>query len=206
MMGHREEKGLYLLAAQHLFSTLRAQGLQLQVGPQATETEKDLMELQVGLSFFEIYADELYDLLNARTKVEISCGCCSCCSILNRAPHPNPPPTPSLSVASRTRGRQKARCCSGLSCLIGNHRHLASALQSLALSSSVHQGLTEKPVRDPQDIMRMMEEGSAQRATGSTGANEWSSRSHAVMQVRAFLRVCACCPRPTLFVLLCSSS
>jgi hypothetical protein len=32
MMGHREEKGLYLLAAQHLFSTLRAQGLQLQVG------------------------------------------------------------------------------------------------------------------------------------------------------------------------------
>jgi hypothetical protein len=32
MMGHREEKGLYLLAAQHLFTTLRAQGLQLQVG------------------------------------------------------------------------------------------------------------------------------------------------------------------------------
>jgi hypothetical protein len=25
-------------------------------------------ELQVGLSFFEIYADELYDLLNGRTK------------------------------------------------------------------------------------------------------------------------------------------
>ena len=45
------------------------------------------------------------------------------------------------------------------------------------------QGLTEKPVRDPQDIMRLMEEGSAQRATGSTGANEWSSRSHAVMQL-----------------------
>jgi kinesin family protein 2/24 len=32
MMGHRDEKGLYLLAAQHLFNTLRAQGLQLQVG------------------------------------------------------------------------------------------------------------------------------------------------------------------------------
>jgi hypothetical protein len=31
MMGHREEKGLYLLAAQHLFNTLRSQGLQLQV-------------------------------------------------------------------------------------------------------------------------------------------------------------------------------
>ncbi len=54
-MGHREEKGLYLLAAQHLFSTLRSNDLQL----------------QVGLSFFEIYADELYDLLNARTKVFI---------------------------------------------------------------------------------------------------------------------------------------
>ena len=31
MMGHRGEKGLYLLAAQHLFATLRAQGLELQV-------------------------------------------------------------------------------------------------------------------------------------------------------------------------------
>ena len=58
MMGHREEKGLYLLAAQHLFNTLKSQDLQL----------------QVGLSFFEIYADELYDLLNARTKVN-SCLC-----------------------------------------------------------------------------------------------------------------------------------
>jgi hypothetical protein len=29
--------------------------------------------LQVGLSFFEIYADELYDLLNARTKVQCCC-------------------------------------------------------------------------------------------------------------------------------------
>lgn len=110
MMGHREEKGLYLLAAQHLFSTLRAQGLQL----------------QVGLSFFEIYADELYDLLNARTKLH---------------------------------AREDAK------------------------KRVVVQGLTEKPVRDPQDIMRLMEEGSAQRATGSTGANEWSSRSHAVMQL-----------------------
>jgi hypothetical protein len=58
MMGHREEKGLYLLAAQHLFNTLKSHDLQL----------------QVGLSFFEIYADELYDLLNARTKV----NCCLC--------------------------------------------------------------------------------------------------------------------------------
>jgi hypothetical protein len=31
MMGRKEEKGLYLLAAQHLFSTLRSQGLELQV-------------------------------------------------------------------------------------------------------------------------------------------------------------------------------
>jgi hypothetical protein len=60
------------------------------------------------------------------------------------------------------------------------------------------QGLTEKMVRDPQDIMRLMEEGSAQRATGSTGANEWSSRSHAVMQVSFSIAVlvCACAGLP----------
>jgi hypothetical protein len=63
-------------------------------------------------------------LLNARTKVGISSCCCSSCSMLAVPPHPNSPPTPSLSVASRTRGRQKARCCSGLLCFMGSDRHL----------------------------------------------------------------------------------
>ncbi len=78
MMGRKEEKGLYLLAAQHLFSTLRSQGLELQVNTmhslwnRKTYRKAVVTRLQVGLSFFEIYADELYDLLNARTKVSSS--------------------------------------------------------------------------------------------------------------------------------------
>jgi kinesin family protein 2/24 len=70
----------------------------------------------------------------------------------------------------------------------------------------IYQGLTEKPVRDPQDIMRLMEEGSAQRATGSTGANEWSSRSHAVMQVTAHVHLRELLSPNSDFRIVCSSS
>lgn len=69
------------------------------------------------------------------------------------------------------------------------YAHFSLQLFAFCLTVVEPQGLTEKMVRDPQDIMRLMEEGSAQRATGSTGANEWSSRSHAVMQVSFLISV-----------------
>ena len=104
MMGHRDEKGLYVLAAQHLFSTLRAQGLELQVhtipcchcgfGRHGVVTR-----LQVGLSFFEIYADELYDLLNARTKVQ-----CCCYAQLGAYDTPN---NPSVQLHAREDAKKR---------------------------------------------------------------------------------------------------
>ena len=142
-------------------------------------------ELQVGLSFFEIYADELYDLLNGRTKARQRLPQ----RLLLPAPHP---PTPSFTRARTLKSVLWCRCAVPVSASPHNVTH-------------VLQGLTEKPVRDPQDIMRLMEEGSAQRATGSTGANEWSSRSHAVMQVRSLLQPVSA-PRIPPLLVLCSSS
>ncbi len=114
-----------------------------------------------------------------------------CCKIAAHAPH-----TPCLSF-TLARTLKSALWC----------RCAAPAPASLHDVNHVLQGLTEKPVRDPQDIMRLMEEGSAQRATGSTGANEWSSRSHAVMQVRSLRQpvVVGAARVPPLLV-LCSSS
>ena len=44
-------------------------------------------------------------------------------------------------------------------------------------------GLSEHPVRDPMELMDIIEAGSLNRSTGQTQANADSSRSHAVLQL-----------------------
>lgn len=44
-------------------------------------------------------------------------------------------------------------------------------------------GLSEKHVRNVEDLLAIMAEGQRQRSTGSTAANADSSRSHAVLQL-----------------------
>jgi hypothetical protein len=45
-------------------------------------------------------------------------------------------------------------------------------------------GLTEHPVEGPDRLMQLIEEGSANRSTGTTSRNADSSRSHAVLQLK----------------------
>lgn len=45
-------------------------------------------------------------------------------------------------------------------------------------------GLTEHPVEDPDRVMQLIEEGAANRSTGTTSRNADSSRSHAVLQLK----------------------
>jgi hypothetical protein len=44
-------------------------------------------------------------------------------------------------------------------------------------------GLTWHEISDPEDLRRLIDKGTIQRRTGSTSANEFSSRSHAVMTI-----------------------
>lgn len=44
-------------------------------------------------------------------------------------------------------------------------------------------GLTEVAVKSVQDIMQLIGDGLEQRSSGATGANDTSSRSHAVLQM-----------------------
>jgi hypothetical protein len=44
-------------------------------------------------------------------------------------------------------------------------------------------GLTWHEISDPEDLRRLIDKGTVQRRTGSTSANEFSSRSHAVMTI-----------------------
>lgn len=44
-------------------------------------------------------------------------------------------------------------------------------------------GLTEHPVKSTEELLLLMAKAHTQRSTGSTGANETSSRSHQVMQI-----------------------
>ncbi|XP_024529613.1 kinesin-like protein KIN-13A [Selaginella moellendorffii] len=83
-------------------------------------------QLQLWLSFFEIYGGKLYDLLNDRRK-----------------------------LCMREDGRQQV-------CIVG---------------------LKEFQVSDVQIVRDYIDRGNSARSTGSTGANEESSRSHAILQL-----------------------
>jgi kinesin family protein 2/24 len=45
-------------------------------------------------------------------------------------------------------------------------------------------GLTEHPVRSPDNVMELIEQGAANRSTGTTSRNADSSRSHAVLHIK----------------------
>jgi hypothetical protein len=47
----------------------------------------------------------------------------------------------------------------------------------------VIQGIAEHPVSSPDDLMNIFNLGSLERSTGQTGANDESSRSHAILQI-----------------------
>jgi kinesin family protein 2/24 len=112
MMGHSQEPGLYLMAARDMLGRL----------------DHDTMQLVV--SFYEIYAGKLFDLLNDRERL----------------------------------------------------RALEDGKQQVNIV-----GLTEHPVDAPQQIMNLITNGNRLRSQGATGANDTSSRSHAilVMQVKS---------------------
>ena len=42
-------------------------------------------------------------------------------------------------------------------------------------------GLTEHDVRSVREIMGLIDDGLEQRSSGATGANDYSSRSHAIL-------------------------
>jgi kinesin family member 2/24 len=104
------EPGMYILAAKDIFAYL----------------PKVNRHLYVTVSFFEIYGDEIYDLLNSRNRL----------------------------VA-----REDAK-----------HKVQVMGLKEIAVTSG-------------EEVIDMLREGSRDRSTGSTGANDGSSRSHAILQV-----------------------
>eukprot|EP01001_Neometanema_parovale_P007927 NODE_420_length_2516_cov_42.893021_g399_i0.p1 GENE.NODE_420_length_2516_cov_42.893021_g399_i0~~NODE_420_length_2516_cov_42.893021_g399_i0.p1 ORF type:complete len:724 (+),score=202.64 NODE_420_length_2516_cov_42.893021_g399_i0:55-2172(+) len=81
---------------------------------------------RISVSFFEIYAGKLFDLLNNRNK-----------------------------LCAREDGKQNC-------CIVG---------------------LTEHVVKDVGQLMNLIEFGNTMRASGETGANKESSRSHAILQI-----------------------
>eukprot|EP00736_Rhodelphis_marinus_P013936 Rmarinus@m.2240 len=111
MMGSgKENPGLFYLAAHDLFSKM----------------EREYPRHQVVVSFYEIYAGKLYDLLNQRKRL-------SCLED----------------------GKQKVNIV----------------------------GLVEHEAQHADDVMQFVQHGMNARATGMTGANEDSSRSHAILTV-----------------------
>ena len=101
--------GLYLLASYDIISFLNM-----------------YTDLELYISFYEIYCGKLYDLLNDRSIVQC-----------------------------REDGKQKVNIV----------------------------GLTEVQVDNVDSIMETLSQGMSLRASGSTGANAESSRSHAIMQM-----------------------
>lgn len=108
MMGTSDEQGLYLLAASDLFGRL---------GPTQ----------HLDVSFYEIYCNSLFDLLNERN-----------------------------TVVLREGGDRKINVC----------------------------GLTWHEVHSTEEMWALISAGMEHRRTGSTSANEQSSRSHAVLSIR----------------------
>lgn len=106
-----EVPGIYLLAANDLYGVLNNQ---------------EFKDIVVGISFFEIYCDRTYDLLNNR-----------------------------------------------------NLCHVRSDAKE-----NVHvMGLTEKLINNTESLMALINFGLSERITGSTGMNDQSSRSHAILQI-----------------------
>lgn len=120
-----ENPGLYTLAVTDVFDRLRQmEQAQWQADANGEYTGQDA--LQVWISFYEIYASKLKDLLNHS-------GLLDCWEDAN----------------------QEVRIV----------------------------GLTEIECTDEEEVLSYIEQGSRIRATGVTGANDDSSRSHAVFQI-----------------------
>lgn len=123
-----ENPGLYTLAVRDVFDRIRE--LEREAWRNVDEDADDDFEPpdppQVWISFYEIYASRLQDLLNRGTKLEC---------------------------------REDAN----------------SEVQIV--------GLTERLCEVEEDVLTLIHEGSSQRSTGVTGANDDSSRSHAVFQI-----------------------
>ncbi|KAJ8028131.1 Chromosome-associated kinesin KIF4 [Holothuria leucospilota] len=64
---------------------------------------------------------------------------------------------------------------------IRNQRNSNKSSQSHALSQIT--GLSQKLVSKGPEVMALLQKGSAGRATGSTGMNKTSSRSHAIFTI-----------------------
>lgn len=111
-----ENPGLYSLAIRDLFDRIAAR----------TEEDEDNENLEVWISFFEIYGSRLHDLLGNRAKLEC-----------------------------REDGNNEVRIV----------------------------GLTERRCSNEEDVMDAIDEANSYRSTGVTGANDDSSRSHAVFQI-----------------------
>lgn len=105
--GDHANRGIYLQAATDIFQRLdRSQ--------------------RVDVSFFEIYAGKLFDLLNGKKK-----------------------------LCAREDGNKNVNVV----------------------------GLREFHVRDVDELMNLIDAGNSERASGETGANKESSRSHAILQI-----------------------
>lgn len=123
-----ENPGLYTLAVRDVFDRIR--DLEREAWRNVDDDADDDFEPpdppQVWISFYEIYASRLQDLLNRGTKLEC---------------------------------REDAN----------------NEVQIV--------GLTERLCEVEEDVLALIREGSSQRSTGVTGANDDSSRSHAVFQI-----------------------
>lgn len=123
-----ENPGLYTLAVRDVFDRIR--DLERDAWREAEENGDDDFDPpdppQVWISFYEIYASRLQDLLNRGAKLEC---------------------------------REDAN----------------SEVQII--------GLSERLCEVEEDVLALVKEGSALRSTGVTGANDDSSRSHAVFQI-----------------------
>ena len=124
-----ENPGLYTLAVRDVFDRIRMTEKELwrKAEMDGIEDFQPPEPAEVWISFFEIYASKLQDLLNRSAKLEC---------------------------------REDSN----------------SEVQIV--------GLTERLCEVEEDVLACIDEGSAARSTGSTSANDDSSRSHAVFQIQ----------------------
>ncbi len=125
--------GLYLLATQDIFETLK----RVTLTHNFVTPQQEFKDLSIWISFYEIYCGKLFDLLNERQQ-----------------------------LYAREDAKQNVNIV----------------------------GITEKKVTDVNGVMELIEFGHSNRVTGInfgyiinitgvTGANDDSSRSHAILQI-----------------------